>query len=468
MKRLIALLLLIVMLLCACGNEGDSKNERAEAEASVSTTEKMTQAPTAQLEEIAPTTEATDDTQITEPSETESTPEISEEDILVGEFMADESGFWAGYRFVGNKSSEVIFDNKKQVCYTNADAEDRLIYGNGMFISTENDVQYLKDAYGTVICSTESLDITGFGMTRNTQKNVNFLSDGYVLAYKITESLSTVTFEIGFLDCDGNWLVELSDQNPLVDCGFHCDADSLKEDLVYVGEGCLMVPVSEKDYDPAYRLYNLNTQEIYDIVRNGSGSNLDYMCSKAKLVNGVCYDNYNANMYEIHADGTVNCYRFVPEEFNSDDIYGYIVKDGGIYSLVHDDDITSIVTAEGIIASVSGFDLIDCVPMDDYFMISAENENDTVYFAAIDLEGNFLFEPVQTDAATILLTNGTELSTNDDVGQPTGTKIVIDENGQIVYESQNQSTEIAVQNGIVREANDLDRMENEDIYTRLP
>ena len=64
----------------------------------------------------------------------------------------------------------------------------------------------------------------------------------------------------------------------------------------------------------------------------------------------------------------------------------------------------------------------------------------------MDLEGKFLFEPMATSATYVCDISGIGVGSGAD-----GSKIVIDREGTVLFTSENRTTDIYVNNGVVCE-----------------
>lgn len=390
-----------------------------------------------------------------------------EQKRLEGTYNADELGYFSGYQTYGLSSNDVIIDRNMDVVYASAEGEDILIYANGYFLSRVGETVYLKQVDGAVVFSTESLGVSGFGLLENTEKDRQFLADGYVLAYQIQESITGVSYAVGFLDVTGQWILPLSASCGILAPGVELSSRDFEENLIYAGGGNLIVQDRDQEYH--YYLYSILTDQASTLQPDGKASQLDYMITNASFSGGVSYDTYSGTMYEIHPDGTVRVYSTFPSDMSLSERHGSIVgEDGIVISLVEEIHGTPMVvdSTGAVLCELTNIHIVDCVQLDDGWMITADNSEGSVYYTAVGLDGSFLFEPVKTDAVFICLDDGRELMCSDDVGQPHGQKIVIDRNGQVLFTSQFEDTDIFVSNRVVLEqrkySNELEQ------YTALP
>lgn len=380
-------------------------------------------------------------------------PEEKLQRQLEGRYYADEAGYYSGFYSEGLSSwTDVLFDSEREVYFIAEENEDIKMYANGYFLSELNNVLYVKDAEGNVIFSTESLGVSGFGMLQTSQRNRDFFRDGYVLVYNMKESISGVTYEMGVINTAGEWVVPLSSDNPLITSGFKCSSDAFEEKITYGYEGMLIVPVNSKEYDYDYYLYSIEDNQAYMIQPDDSNRNIDYIVSYATFENGVCNDTYKKTAFQLNKDGTMHIYASIPEDIKLNESYGFCIDQAGnMIRLIDSSELSVVSSADGLVKELTNINLVGCVTREDYWVVTAENSEGSVYYTAIGLDGSFLYEPVKTDAVFICLEDGSELKCKDKAGQPYGKKIVLDEEGNVLFESTYEDSEISVKNGVVFE-----------------
>ena len=382
---------------------------------------------------------------------TECGAEVSTETFMLdpeNQYYIDNCGYYSGYY----NGHDVIIGANGNIVYSCKDYEELLLYANGYFLSEKDGIQYLKKANGTIVCSTESLGITGFGLDDNYVDYISFLADGYVFAYKVNETYYGVTYEIGILGTDGKWIVPLSDENPILNSGMPCSVSAFHKDLRYLEEGVLLLKVQLSDYYYNYVIYNISDNEVYRLNANYRSSNLNYMITTAKFENEVFCGIRGDNMYEIHSDGTVNIKNLFPDDALNFGTYGFYVDDNGDYTVLSNNGREMELRKNGLLIKV--FDTVNitnAVYVGDMWLIFIKNQAGNFYYTYLKPDGEFLFEPIDSDASYICTQEGIGISYYETDIVQGYTKIVVDRNGNTLYTSKKGTTEIFVRNGVVHE-----------------
>ncbi len=370
---------------------------------------------------------------------------VSTEIVLKYAYRADKAGYFDISWYSSRGDWDAITDIYGNEIYRFPEDgdEELVVYANGFFISKINDVYYLKNVKGEEIFSTESLGVSGFGFIDGYQEE-EFLADGYVLVYKINEAYNGTTYEIGILKTDGTWAAPLSADNPIITCGIKLEAKTFKKELRYAGEGCIILPLTEYDnpyWKDEYRfdncLYNINTNKILRYLDPPcSDYGFDYKISQIKFnSDGICYSPSGSTMYEFHTDGTFKKYAYIPEDVPVFETYGrYIAPDGKIYAMINDGWGVVLTSNEAKIKDYQDDDNVDIDNIDyignGKWLVDIKTNEGSHYYSIVDITGNFLFDPVKTDAGYVVYTNGASVKAN------TAAKvIVIKESGSIVYET---------------------------------
>jgi len=378
-------------------------------------------------------------------------------------FYSDEGGYSKFYRSSGfsGPSGDVLLDRNGDTAYSFiGTTEELLVYANGFFLSKDGDMYYLKTATGYTVASTETLGATGFGMVEDTTSHREFLADGYVLVYKTVESYNGVTYEVGILGTNGQWIVPLSAEHPFVTGGVECSEEDLQEDLQYLQQGCILAPTDDVpgyDYDDV--VYSISANELLLYSTNERVGNMDYMLTQIEFdENGISRGLYGDRMYEYHTDGSFNTYIVKPDVITGSwGDYGFYVDDSGeTYTLGGDGWGAVLYTPDEIICDYQDDLNVDVVCGaycgQGQWLISIQNTEGTLYYAMIDYTGDFVFEPIKTDAQFVMLEDNIGVSTDSDyASQDNGKKIIIDRDGNVLYENEYHNADIEVRNGIVRE-----------------
>ncbi|MBQ9762320.1 MAG: hypothetical protein IJV82_04495 [Oscillospiraceae bacterium] len=351
-------------------------------------------------------------------------------------YKTDDAGYCSGFARVNGDSHDVIFDSFGDVVYTAADSETIEIYANGYFISRGDGSPCLKKADGTVVCSAESLGITGFGLTENYEDYIRFLYDGYVLAYKITNTYNGTQFQIGILGTDGQWIVPLSADHPIISSGADYSAKTLSQhSYIYAGDGILILPVYNAAY--SYKLYNIKDNAVYDIVPDVADWNLDYYISIASFKNGVAHVTSGDKLYIVYANGSViNTWLPVTKKgFYAD-------EDGTRYTFGQ-----SAIYINDELHKELDFTVTGAVWVGDSWLVRIKNPAGVYYYTYVTMDGEFLFEPIATNAVYICDVSGVGVGNN----RGEGTKVVVNAQGDILYSSASKDGNIYVNKGAVYE-----------------
>ncbi|MGM9646757.1 MAG: hypothetical protein ACI3YH_01330 [Eubacteriales bacterium] len=358
-------------------------------------------------------------------------------------YKTDKLGYCSGYASVGGVTRDVILDLCGDVVYATVDGEEIEIYGNGYFISNLNGTQYLKKADGTEICSTQSLGITGFGLTENYEEYTQFLCDGYIFAYNVISTYTGTTYEIGILGTDGQWIVPLSAENPILTGGAKYSAAIFnKHSYEYAGEGILFVDADISGYSYDFLLYNIETNTIHRLVPTAYASNLDYMVTIASFRNGVSYGTYSSKLYAIYSDGRVTVTSNIAKSG-----FEILSVDASTYYTIYN----NAIYRNGELYTELDCNIYDASCTEDGWLIILRNPNGDYFYTYLTVDGEFLFEPVSTTAVYICDVNGVGVGDSTNHVQDNGVKLIIDTDGRVLYTSSNSSAYIYLNNGVVCE-----------------
>ncbi len=358
-------------------------------------------------------------------------------------YETDSLGYCNGYAHVNGSSRDVILDANGDVVYATADGEEIEIYGNGYFISSLDGVQYLKKADGTVVCSTESLEITGFGLTENYEEYTRFLCDGYVFAYDVKEAYNGTTYRIGILGTDGKWIAPLSEDHPIITSGAkYSTAIFNKFSYEYAGDGILFVDAQISGYSYDFLLYDIEANEIHRLNPTDYASNLDYVVTVATFKDGVAYSVYSNRLYVIRSDGSVTVQNNVAKSG-----LGILTDDAGNYYSIYN----NAIYRNGALHEELDFNVTGAECVDGVWLIFIKNTSGAYFYTYMTKDGDFLFEPVSTTATYICHESGVGVSYTSGTVQSDGIKLVINMDGDVLYTSQNAKADIYINNGVVCE-----------------
>ena len=386
-------------------------------------------------------------------------------------YRADSAGYYDGRYRSSEGSFYAIFDTTGRVAYRFPSDEELHVYANGHFISQVGDIMYLKKADGTTVFSTEELGATGFGMTYGYTHDIEFLTDGYVFVYQAEEAYDGVSYQIGIIGVDGQWIVPLSDANPILTSGMRLDKEVFIEKMSYAGDGCLILPINTREHQYFHCIYHIGSNDVLYFESGEKDTNMDYMISIAEFRDGVSYGTYQRSVYELHTDGSYAIYDIGGKGITVFEKYGtYVTEDGTVITMISDGWNMVLVNNKAKVIRDFGDDNIDIIAAtavgNGTWLVYIENSEGTLYYSLIDTQGQFLFEPVKTTADAILMSNGTCLDPENGTFKAQGSDlIVLDLDGTLLYEAQNDSVELTINNGVVNEAGVYD--DTIDLYTKV-
>lgn len=408
------------------------------------------------------------------------------QETLEGIYKGDQLGFYTGwYKDINNVTRDVLFDQKSlnrdeqgkiQPHFSCEEGEDILLYSNGfMFIKGTDGSVRLCNTEGEVIFSDASLGVTGFAMLDDHSQNRSFLADGYIAAYRMTQGLMGTGYELGILNTQGEWVVPLSAQHPLLTCG--ADVSSrLFEKMYYMKEGVIGI----QDYDAEFRvqLYSIQANAMLTLSLTNSEKDV-LQALKRSTIETLYYDEFeNGEIYirtgllhfTIHNTGEITWCRWYEKDWfkkTPDPFVTIRHTENCFATLIYCDKQVQIVHSDGTIIPVGPFRVEECTPIAGGWMLTAYNAEKTYYYLALDTAGNFLFEPVQTDAEVIILPDGRELECE---GDKHGNKSIINWDGSVVYHVSNPKAELTLKNGVANEhikSPSANSGEKKDLYIDL-
>lgn len=459
----IALLMAAVMLLCACGQEAEPKDESKDPTKATTQTD-PTQSP--EPEETDPTEPEGDDT--TEPPVDEPTDRLymSAAKAQYGASTLNGYGIWSEYR--GLSTSKTVCVNAQgyktfEVEGTETDATG--VYNDAVIMKVNYDYYVLRSAVdGTMLFDSSANDGAKIILPEHAGKKM--FQDGYIMVMKANESYNGVSYEIGFMDSKGRWIQELSADNALLK---HLNEDYnlkyMQKEIVYMGQGMLGILCADNEY----RYYNIFTNTC---VKVDSDVGVTFYTLLDELEYGVYFQEgvsepvyMSNNYYLFYTNGKIEPYKVLwPTGMPRADkcgnpyfdratktayfLYSY---DGGMLIANQNGDILkkhegvhlreySYLTANR--SGRSGFE------DDGYARIIIENQAETRYYAMLNYQGEFLFEPVQLDAQIdrVFDLDGYHIDA-DGLGY-SGYFAVINQDGTVCYSSE-YVMDFSVKNGVM-------------------
>lgn len=471
MKKIIVslLALALVISMAACGTvaensdaekttgtvpetSGDAATENVEGTGNAEQPETETAAP--ETETTVPETEATEPAEPTEPA-----PYMDE---LEARYWAD-SPNGSHIREIRNESGEkaVVCINGQGYITVTLDAGETALSGvyEGAFVTSTDSTVRIRSAKDGAILFEETIDENMLAVPADAP-----FPDGVALyIVRKNESYKGVTYEIGFVDVKGHWVMEMTDDCAMFD--YIAEGGSLDyfgasgiSNIRYCGENTVLFYCS----DYVCRLYNIKNDQVYDL----SAAEAYYVdTDDSMLYSGFSFENGRSDpilswdhYVVIYPDGTVQAFpsQAAGIAISGDEPY-YDEAGGALYFLreegygyeeavlmVTDNTGRIIKKHQGVNAKTAiGFLENKTAP------VIIENQEGSLYYTLVGLDGEFLFEPVKTPYKYVVDAQTGAISDSWEYGL--GWFVVIDGEGNqlLAVEECPVLGEVSVRNGIL-------------------
>jgi len=250
-------------------------------------------------------------------------------------------------------------------------------------LSTYNQrVVMAVDKKGEIVISTDKQGFTGICFQYNDMMRHSSLQDGYLVAYKIVENHTGVVLQIGVLDTKGNWLIPLSEDNPISRAVKDSGRIEYEPSYLYLGEGFVLITDTRMGVNGF--ILNIKTNKWFD-----AEFNINDYCG-VFMENGVMMSaggnqkvtaNGEVSAPPVHMEGIYASGLFLggyAETFGYYDANGSRAIDMSQYESITD----------------HGF-------QGDKALIEIRNSNGNAFFTLIDRQGNFAFEPIALGGAAL-------------------------------------------------------------------
>ena len=403
MKKLFAFLLATLLLLSvtACG-KGETKDD-TEDKASV----------TKKTQEVSVKTEPSEPNEDTQPS----VPDGNKQDALPQEKINEAlfiAGSPDGYAVVGynpNEDDPMVGYNDTYYCVNGRgeiggkiDIDSSYVepYAKpsptGYVLVDTDDGLAVVDRTGKLMFSEKSLGVTGFtkpkkGNTLWYEYVVPSMQDDYLMAYKVEETYDSVTYSVGVVNMQGEWVVPLSSDHPIVKDSDCWNEGGLEQLVYYAGSG-VFTYCTKVGY---LGIYNVETNksvqvelDMADIVFSDEYVNLRFVNGKL-----IWRDVYIQATYYKSIDVNGNYVQFLTADgshsntqhsvtYRIDDFYFWIGEelwDRATLSKLNKEDYHLYYDA----AFVGGYE-----------PVLIENQAGSVYFGLENANG-YKFEPVKAE-----------------------------------------------------------------------
>lgn len=401
----------------------------------------------------------------TEPQETVSAVTDRGEpymDAIKARHAADtENGYSMWYRGGWEVTSRFCLDYEGYITFEmEASEEPQTGVYNAAVVTADGEITRLRSAVdGRILYDSQEHD--GAQIVIPDVRADMMFRDGYLTVVQMTESYDGVSYQLGFLNAQGEWICEPSAHHPILGIiGEEASMEFFEEDLIYFGEGMLAF---EGD-DDIWRYYNIPADTIVEIQACDSLSAEDVYdeVDCGLLFRDGCSDpayikNYTGGtgFYLFHTDGRVEKLSVsLPDKMEMNDHWGEIYYDRGTgiaYFLYAYSSGLSLVDNQGnVIRQIDDVDLIDVngFKEDGTIQLVTENSEGTAYYTVMDITGQFLFEPVQLPdgADGVFDPDDNDVDVTSTYGY--GDYMVISDTGEILHQAE-YVNDYSVRNGVV-------------------
>ena len=361
-----------------------------------------------------------------------------------------------GYSLWTKDSSLYCVDSKGYAtCRLPAGEQELTNVYNGVFLTAKGAATYLRKIDGSAVFSDDKLD--GAKVILLSHKGQAMFQDGYIMLCRMTESYAGASYELGFMNTNGEWLVPLSGQNPILTGGFDASVSNLKEKLYYCGEGILAFQSDEDQHS----YYNIRENQTVTIKNTNYNFDSILQCDYLQFRNGICVTAYGNYYYKFNVNGETklirkNIHNNIHERLGSN-YYDRNTDQMIIMGIQYHTDAfyvgdafsgTIVKKIENIkVCNVTGFF------SDGTAQLMIENKEGNYYYTVIDRNGNFLFEPIKTESNAVFNLNGYHIDTAKTTYHD-GYFSVIDNNGNLLLKTD-YVKDFYIKNGVARyEKND--------------
>ena len=326
--------------------------------------------------------------------------------------------------------------------------KERVIENNTSF-----DVYRIREAStGKVLYSASTKDGYYFVDLKYSAKLI--WDDGYTVVVQMEEAFDGVTYKLGVLGSDGEWIVPLDMNNPVVKTlGKQASLDKFTE-MYYMGEGVLHFAV-----DNTYYFYNIEKNTVTKVESELSDYDTKSVLKCAdEFQDGITTDKYGwgGGFCKISSDGKIT---IIPVEFHEDlheNIGSYyydrinnrVIQMGDTY---HQDGFSIFDSNGNVIKKLENVNILKSYGFSQagYARLILENTEGTQYYTVMDTDGNFLFDPIKTEGLSVV-----DAKTGNVLDPDLNDKryILVDRNGEILYKRDTHGG-FGYNNGVVYDEN---------------
>ncbi len=409
-----------------------------------------------------PNTDELEDPKEEQPDETD--PEKSRYmSELAARYSAHEkNGYSLWWRKTLNDETHKCVDSQGYVAFEySADADNETNVYNNCFIISErvrdentfySTYKLLKASTGETLYSTSDKD-NQFIIDLE-YSSTELFKDGYIIIVDKQETYNGVTYGMGIMGPNGQWLVPLSKDHPVIkQMGDFATLDHFKK-MRYLGEDILHFTVN---YDEHY-FYNIRKNKIVKVNSELTESNTDSVLRCAgPFYKGVCVETYGfgGGICKVTADGKIvdmpiNFSDKLHESFGAmyyDAKNDRIIRMGYTY---HQDGFSVFDSKGAIIKKLSDVDVVEAngFTAEGLAQLVMQNKDGTKYYTMIDTAGNFLFDPIKMETGYVLDISGNQID-NGEIS-PANTYTIVDRTGKVLIQSKS-GEEFGYKNGIAKQ-----------------
>lgn len=468
MKRwlcaILSLLMLLAMVGCGSKDKEDKKSKSKEQTKShaTATTRKHTVSSKTELVDRDEETDGSDTDEDVSGDSDDENSEVSTAymDALQARYHAyEKNGYSLWTRFHDSNNERICVDSKGNIVFTfDYDEDLRTNVNNDAFITSrdvfDNGIVHTESklwqaSTGKVLYTANALQ--GNYIIEMKRSSMSIHEDGYAIVAHVDESYNGVEYQFGILKADGEWAVPLTKDHPVLQTmGEEASLDAFM-DMYYYGEGILFFMTENGFY-----FYNIEENTVAEVDSQLSGSYTKIVLKDGgPLVNGVCFE---WSMLDgdciITPDGKITLF---PTNFHDklDNSVGTRYYDAANDRLIqigttyHENGFSVFDSKGTIIKNIPNVDLVDTNGYNEEGLaqiVMANNEG-TAYYTVMDIDGEFLFEPIKMERNHVVDISGSVVDSDDDYYNGSNC-IIVDRDGNVLYMTEN-GEKIGYKNGIV-------------------
>lgn len=267
-------------------------------------------------------------------------------------------------------------------------------FNKGVSLVARYGVPYgVVDEDGNYVFNLDTLGVDGFYLyncqdyPQDMYVDDKAVNDGLFIVYKCEEAFDGIRNYAGVLDANGNWILELSQDNLFAS---EISNKKMQDDIIYCGEGMFII----NSYPDI--LFNIYTGEKKEFTYNAL-EYVHYEMPNFRFVNGVATvcEAYSHMAIICHFDANAKRTKILEIDDTRKTYFTDTCE--GDNGLIKVDDVGYFTTdGKQIISLESYADVSDFTDFTDGYAVGMiYNDNNTQYLAAYDSTGNFMFEPVE-------------------------------------------------------------------------